>query len=162
MKSLDNLNKRLNYHGGNAEGRFQADKLRGLKKALLYSYQACTLVLPDEREFRCLINPNNQKNEYDNKILSIPYYDICLNDEAWQENHKPPSEDEEEIDPGMTVNPSLPKTSDGLQEVGIKCGDVVKWKETDSWWIVYLQKREEDAYFRAEIRRCDYTTKING
>ena len=24
-----------------------------------------------------------------------------------------------------------------------------------------LPKREEDAYFRAEIRRCDYTTKIN-
>ena len=77
---LDNLNIRLNYMGGKkAEDRMITDKLRTLKKALLYSYQAATAVLEDGREFRCLINPDKLKNDYDNKILSIPYYDICLN-----------------------------------------------------------------------------------
>jgi hypothetical protein len=53
--------------------------LTGLKRALLYSYQAETAVLSDGREFRCLINPDKNKPAYDNKIISIPFKDICLN-----------------------------------------------------------------------------------
>jgi hypothetical protein len=53
--------------------------LRTLKKALLYSYQAATIILQDGKEFRCLINPDKNIPDYDNKILSIPYKDICLN-----------------------------------------------------------------------------------
>ena len=41
-------------------------------------------------------------------------------------------------------------------EHGYKCGDVLYWKGTDSYWLVYLQQYTEDAYFRAEIRRCKY------
>ena len=50
-----------------------------MKKALLYSYQAATATLADGREFRCLINPDKTKPAYDNKIISIPYKDVCLN-----------------------------------------------------------------------------------
>jgi hypothetical protein len=46
---------------------------------LLYSYQAATAVRADGREFRCLINPDKNKPAYDNKILSVPYWDHCLN-----------------------------------------------------------------------------------
>ena len=77
--SVKNLNTRLNYHGGNAEGRFQRDKLNSLKRALLYSYQSETIELMDGRQFRCLINPDKLKPEYDNKVVSIPFEDICLN-----------------------------------------------------------------------------------
>lgn len=78
MSGLDNLNKRLQYRGGSAKGRLEQDKLKSLKKALLYSYQAETAVLKDGREFKCLINPDKLKPEYDNKIISIPYKDTCL------------------------------------------------------------------------------------
>ena len=72
MSELDNLSIRLRYAGGGkADDRMQKDKLRTLKKALLYSYQAETIVLEDGREFRALINPDKLKNDYDNKILSI-------------------------------------------------------------------------------------------
>ena len=134
---VEKTNIRLNYQGGNAEQRFQRDKLNTLKKALLYSYQAATATLSDGREFRCLINPNKLKPDYDNKIISIPYKDICLNSDK------------------------IGKTSEGLQEVGLKPGDVFKWKETDSYWIIYLQYIEEDAYFRAEIRKCEEEVEIN-
>ena len=77
----DNINMRLNYTGGNQQQRMNKDKLRGLKKALLYSYQAATLVTEDGREYRCLINPDKLKNDYDQKILSIPFEDIQLNSE---------------------------------------------------------------------------------
>lgn len=134
--SLELLNKRLQYQGGNQEQRFINDKLRGLKKALLYSYQAATAKLSDEKEFRCLINPDKNKPAYDNKILSIPYKDICLN------------------------APRVGKTSEGEIDINIKPGDVFIWKETNTHWLVYLEYIEEDAYFRSEIRRCDQEVKI--
>ena len=134
--SLELLNKRLQYQGGNQEQRFINDKLRGLKKALLYSYQAATATLSDGKEFRCLINPDKNKPAYDNKILSIPYKDICLN------------------------APRAGKTSEGEIDIDIKPGDVFTWKETNTHWLVYLEYIEEDAYFRSEIRRCDQEVKI--
>ena len=54
--------------GGRAQiDRINKDKIRSLKKALWYSYQSATLVTEDEKEFRCLINPNKLNNDYDVK-----------------------------------------------------------------------------------------------
>ena len=154
MKGLDNLNKRLQYYGGNQEQRFIKDKLKSLKKALLYSYQAATAgvfqydengkIILDEfgnektKDFRCLINPDKLKEEYDNKILSIPYKDVCLNNEI----NKLSLEKKEE-------------------DINLKPGDVFCWKETNTYWLIYLQYLEEDAYFRADIRECKHKIKIN-
>ena len=122
---------RLNYMGGkNQQERMNRDKLKSLKKALLYSYQAATAVLSDGREFRCLINPNKLSVDLDNKILSIPFKDICLNEDR------------------------VGTTTQGEVETNIKEGDVIEWKENGSHWIVYLQRLEETAYFRADLRRC--------
>ena len=134
--SIELLNKRLQYQGGNQQQRFINDKLRGLKRALLYSYQAATAVLSDGKEFRCLINPDKNKPAYDNKILSIPYKDHCINIPRMGETYK----DQVDID--------------------IKPGDVFIWKETKTHWLVYLEYIEEDAYFRSQIRRCDQQIKI--
>ena len=83
MSSLDNLKNRIDYNGGKiAEERMNLSKLRSLKKALLYSYQAQTAELTDGRQFRCLINHDKLKEDYDDKIISIPYKDICLNAEG--------------------------------------------------------------------------------
>ena len=137
---MDNLNIRLEYAGGKkADDRMALDKLRTLKKALLYSYQAETAVLEDGREFRCVINPDQLKNDYDNKILSIPFYDICLNTEK------------------LDIPTSLAE-----EPINIKVGDVFYWKETNTYWLVYLQNLEESAYFRAEIRKCSEIISING
>lgn len=140
LRNLDNLSTRLNYRGGRtAESRFQTDKLQTLKKALLYSYQAETMILQDGREFRCLINPDKLKNDYDNKILSVPFKDICLNSEF------------------LGIPSSLAE-----EVININVGDVFTWKETDTKWLVYLRYLNEDAYFRAEIRKCDSILTIDG
>jgi len=47
--SLELLNKRLQYSGGDQEHRMIKDKLISLKRALLYSYQAATAKLADNR-----------------------------------------------------------------------------------------------------------------
>ena len=138
MSVKDNLNMRLNYYGGkNQEERMNTDKLRSLKKALLYSYQAQTAELADGRKFRCLINTDKVKGDYDNKILSIPFEDICLNKER------------------------IGKRTEGEEELAIKPGDVFIWSETQTHWIIYLRYLEENAYFRSDIRRCDSQIKVN-
>ena len=139
MSALDNMKTRLEFEGGiKQENRMQDAKLKSLKKALIYSYQAATAILTDGREFRCLINPDRVIEEYNDKILSIPYDDICLNADK------------------------VGKTTEGIQHIGMKVGDTFTWKETNTNWIVYVEYLEEDAYFRARIRRCEDEVEING
>ena len=148
MDALDNMRHRLNYNGGAPQqSRMIEDKLKSLKKALLYSYQAGTMVIdnPDENnelqqlEFRCLMNPDKRTFETDKMMLSVPFEDICLN------------------------GPRIGKTVEGVVPVPIKCGKTFVWKETKTRWIVTLQYIEEYAYFRADVRKCfEYPINING
>ena len=39
---------------------------------------------------------------------------------------------------------------------GYKPGDIFLWAGTNTYWLIYLRELTEDAYFRAEIRRCKY------
>lgn len=138
MSGLDNLKTRLNYiGGGRKESRMQQGKLRALKKALISSYQAATAIIGG-KEFRCLINPDQLKADYDAKILSIPFRDICLNEDR------------------------VGTTTQGEQDINIQVGEVFTWKETNTDWLVYLRYLEEDAYFRADIRRCNHEAEIDG
>ena len=145
MSGYNNLKKRLDYRGGaRVEDRMVADKLWSMKSAIHGgAYQQATVLLQENqtdnlftRKFKALINPDKLKNDYDQKIISIPYKDIQLN---------------------------LPKestTTKGQVIVGLKPGDVFYWEETDSYWIVYSQYKEELAYFRGDIRECEETTQI--
>ena len=116
------------------------EKANSLNKALLYSYQSATAVLSDGREFRCLINPNNVTMEADDKMLSIPFKEICLNKEK----------------------PEGATTSMGKEEIGIKCGDVIEWKENGTHWIVYSRYLQEIAYFRGMMRQCAQEPMVIG
>lgn len=140
MLDRSELSARLSYHGGrHQESRMQDGKLHALRRALIYSYQGCTIQLADGREFRALINPVKNSEDKDLKQISIPYEDICLNSD------KPKG-----------------KTSHDREVVGLKPGDVFIWKETNTHWLVYLKHIEEDAYFRAYIIRCDQWIDIEG
>lgn len=39
---------------------------------------------------------------------------------------------------------------------GYKVGDIFRWVNTDTVWIIFLQEFTELAYFRGECRRCDH------
>lgn len=147
MSGLNNLKKRLSYYGGNRQSdRMVEDKLRSLKKALLYSYQSATAIIyntGEPREFRCLINPNKLNMELDDKMLSIPFKDIRLNKE------KP----EGEI------------TSEGIEDIGVTVGDVITWKgkteEDNTHWLIYSRYLQERAYFRGLMRQCDTEIELD-
>ena len=139
MLGLKNLKNRLTYMGGaNQEARMNRDKLKTLKKALLYSYQGATAVLDDGREFRCLMNSNKLSADYDEKIISIPFEDICLNAEK------------------------IGTTTQGIVPIGLKVGSVFEWKENKTHWMVTLKKDEETAYFRGICRKCRFQIEVNG
>lgn len=135
----ENMNMRLQWMGGaRQQDRMNEDKLRTLKKALLYSYQAITLENEEGKQFRALLNPDKLKNDYDQKTLSIPFNDICLNEER------------------------IGTTTEGLQPTGISTGQVFRNVDNDTYWLIYLRNLEETAYFRAEVRRCKEEVEING
>ena len=72
MRNLELMKMRLDYQGGNSEGRIIREKLKSLEQALKYSYQAETII-KDGFEYRALINNNKLKMDYDDKIISIPF-----------------------------------------------------------------------------------------
>lgn len=124
---LKNDSVRLAANGGFfQQDRMIFDKKRSLDRAILYSYQGAeikkiTNIDDDDyfegqkpRPIRALINPDKNKQDYDDKILSVHY------------------------------------------EYGIQPGDVFEWLGTKTHWLVYLQDLTEIAYFRGEIRRCQY------
>ena len=97
------------------------------------------------------MNPNKLKNTYEDKIISIPFKDICIGQIV-------ESVDEFGNSIRYEVFPERKgKTSDGEEETGIAAGDVFEWVNTNSYWLIYLQDKTELAYFRGEIRRCRYT-----
>lgn len=117
------MKKRLEYLGGDADGRNVKGKLKSMLAALRDSYQAEWITLNEYDEekkarWRCLINPDKLKEDYDQKEISIQF------------------------------------------ESSLKEGDVFLWDRTKTHWIVYLQEYNEEAYFRANIRRCDYQIDI--
>ena len=184
--SIKNLKTRLNYRGGaNQIDRMNKDKLRSLKSAINYSYQSATVELNDGRLFKCLINPNKLSLDVDNKIISIPFYGIRVNDITDPDSPVtplPPNEGNEGVwedmedmdivalafstegswedmkDDPTEPDPIVPDPVEPIpkqeEEIGLKEGDVICWKDNDTHWLVYLRYLEETAYFRANLRRC--------
>jgi hypothetical protein len=93
LHGLDHSETLLKYNGGTAQqDRMIKDKRRSLDRALKYSYQGATIKKVDDSAstesdgftvvgasnvnphgVRALINPNKLKQDYDDKIVSVPW-----------------------------------------------------------------------------------------
>lgn len=75
----------------------------------------------------------------------------------------PVGRDEERIRALINVNITKRDYDDKILSVGyehnLKPGDVFKWRNTDTYWLIYLQDLTELAYFKGDIRRCSYQAK---
>ena len=71
--------------------------------------------------------------------------------------------DEKEIRALINPNKLKPDYDDKIISVdfehGFKIGDIFNWNNTDTKWIIYLQDLTELAYFRGDIRKCNYQIK---
>ena len=164
---------KVNVRGKNATGyanpliRLRQDKLRSLKRALYNSYQSAVITFDkDDRQyhFRCLINHDKLKVDYEDKVLSIPYREIPV---EFQSNRQLPLS-EKIVDTGTpgefydeAGNPVLDQEGNIITRYRVKPGDTFKWISgnegymPDSYWIIFLQYSQETAYFRGQIRKAD-------
>lgn len=62
-----------------------------------------------------------------------------------------------ELDDKVLSIPFEDKQINGTEteKIGVKCGDVIQWKENGTYWIVYSQYLQEIAYFRGQMRQCE-------
>ena len=86
--------------------------------------------------FRCLINHDKLKVDYEDKIISIPFEEIPLGGDQVQDT--------------QFHNGTVFKWVHGNKQ---------EWTP-DTYWIVYMQYSEQTAYFRAEIRKADEEIEI--
>ena len=86
--------------------------------------------------FRCLINHDKLKVDYEDKIISIPFFEPPIGG----------------VDPIETDfhNGTVFKWVHGNKQ---------EWTP-DTYWIVYMQYSQETAYFRAQIRKADEQVEI--
>lgn len=146
--------------------RIREDKLRSMKRALFNSYQAAVIKFDkDDRQFhfRCLINHDKLKVDYQDKILSIPFREIPVQ----YQNDDTMTEDEKFVDVGTPGDfydsqGNLVQDDRGNTTIyRVRPGDTFQWISgndgymPNSYWIIFLQYSEETAYFRGEIRKAD-------
>ena len=86
--------------------------------------------------FRCLINHDKLKVDYEDKIISIPFEQVPVGEDTLQQTN--------------FHNGTVFKWVHGNKQ---------QWTP-DTYWIVYMQYSEETAYFRAQIRKADEQIEI--
>ena len=111
------MKARVNIRGEQAQqNRMIKDKKRSLDYGIKYSYQAAKVQDIDALiEQAALINPDKNKQDYDDKIISIDF------------------------------------------NSNFTTGTVFEWLNTNTKWLIYLQDLTELAYFRGNIRKCNYS-----
>lgn len=78
MSSFDRMKKRVEYLGYEvADDRNVTGKYKSFKSVLKDSYQAEDIIIdkdtPNERQWRCLINPSRLTENFDKKVISIDF-----------------------------------------------------------------------------------------
>lgn len=118
--------------GFNQQERMIFDKRRSFDRALNFSYQAANI-----RRVQCT---DYIDNSFRPNIREIKPHDICR----------------ALISPDKTKMNYDDKIISVHFEENYHSGDVFEWMGTNTYWMIYLQDITEIAYFRGEIRRCDY------
>ena len=123
-EGVNDQSAHLRAEGGHRQQeRMIQAKRKSFDRATFNSYQAAEIspVNRPRLRQRALINVNQTKPDYDDKILSVGY----------EHNYKP--------------------------------GDIIQWhrrrldgKVDVSYWLIYLQDLTELAYFKGDIRKCNY------
>ena len=172
-KDFDNtFDDKVSVRGKEAFGyanpliRIREDKLRSMKRALYNSYQSAIIQFDkDDREFhfRCLINHDKLKVDYEDKVLSIPFREVPVEYEK-----QDMLLEEKIVDTGTSGRfldeaglPVLDENGEQIYQYRVKPGDTFKWISgnegymPDSYWIIFLQYSQETAYFRGQIRKAD-------
>lgn len=130
LKGLGQQHRLLITGGGYPQqDRMILDKKRSLDRALKYSYQGAFIKKVDDSAVPWSLDQGGTNN--------TPRIRALINPNKLKMDY-----DDKII--------SVPK------EHGFKAGDVFEWENTGTKWLITLQDKTELAYFRGDIRRCNY------
>lgn len=130
LKGLGQQHRLLITGGGYPQqDRMILDKKRSLDRALKYSYQGAFIKKVDDSVIPWSLDQGDANNKPRIRALINP-------------NKLKMDYDDKII--------SVPK------EHGFKAGDIFEWENTGTHWLITLQDKTELAYFRGDIRRCNY------
>lgn len=130
LHGLDHTETLLKYNGGiPQQDRMIKDKRRSLDRALKYSYQAAFIKKVDDSAVPWGFTPVGADETTQIRALINP-------------NKLKADYDDKIL--------SVP------YEHGFKAGDVFEWCNTDTKWLITSHNKTELAYFRGDIRRCNY------
>ena len=133
LHGLEHQEMLLKYGGGfPQQDRMILDKKRSLDRALKYSYQGAFIKKVDDSAVPWGMRPVGADETKRIRALINP-------------NKLKMDYDDKII--------SVPK------EHGFKAGDIFEWENTSTHWLITLQDKTELAYFRGDIRRCNYLLK---
>lgn len=133
LHGLEHQEMLLKYGGGfPQQDRMILDKKRSLDRALKYSYQAAFIKKVDDSAVPWGFRPVGADETTQIRALINP-------------NKLKPDYDDKIL--------SVPF------EHGFKAGDVFEWCNTGTNWLITSQNKTELAYFRGDIRRCNYLLK---
>ena len=127
MSSLDRMKLRANHRGESQVDRMIKDKLWSFQGSLDRSYQSAVAVLYNS---------------------DMPREFKCLIN---------PNKISMEADDKMLSIPYIDTclTTKKSESTNIQVGDIIEWKETKTFWLVYSQYLQERAYFRGLMRQCE-------
>lgn len=131
LEGIHSLEMRFANNGGYLQqDRMTFDKRRSLDRALLYSYQGASIRKVSWIQENQLVEVTGEND--------MPRMCRAL------------------INPNKLKADYDEKILSVPFEYDFHAGDVFEWIGTDSYWIIYLQELTERAYFRGNIRRCQY------
>lgn len=132
VEGINDLSTSLLYYGGlTQQERMIRDKRKSFDRAVKYSYQGAIIQRP--------FDPDEELMEDDDRLLPAR---ALINPNKLKQDY-----DDKILSVGYEHN--------------YKPGDVFKWVGTDTYWLIYLQDLTELAYFRGDIRKCEYQIKWN-
>lgn len=136
-RANDNAELLIQKGGFAQQNRMIRDKKHAFDMATLYSYQAALV--------RKWLPPHEDAEPPD---------DFGIYPESAKEMLMPPVR--------ALINPNKLTTDYDNKILSIdysynyRTGDIFKWCQTNTYWIIYLQDLQELAYFRGDIRKCSY------
>ena len=133
--TIDGVNDAADYlrkiGGYRQQDRMITDKRKSLNRAVKYSYQGAFVTkIVESAEGADVMVPVGD-------VISSTSVRALINPNRLKQDY-----DDKIISVGY--------------EHGFKPGDVFKWNNTGSYWLIYLQDLTELAYFRGDIRKCRY------
>ena len=160
----EDMSTRLKVEGGHRQQeRMIEAKRKSFDRALFNSYQAAEITAIYQ-SYKDNIDISLQKDSVN--IAGHVYNDtiVYVNpiDDVAQAH---PSQNVEGAKARALINPNVTKQDydDKIISVGYehnyKPGDIFYWANTNTYWLIYLQDLTELAYFKGDIRKCNYQVK---